>query len=147
MNPTLIVALISAILSGAMGFGAAWKWQGSNINEIKVEYANQKLADQQAAHTTKERNLEAVVTAQNHGTERVAVTKRGADSLRAAYDSLQSQSTAALHVASQSLEACTATVATFSLISNQCSERYSALATDAQGHVSDIQTLTEAWPK
>jgi hypothetical protein len=147
MNPTIVIALISAVISGAVGFGAAWKWQGSTINELKVEYANTKLADQQSAHTVKERNLEAVVTAQNHATARVAVIKRDADSARSALDGLRAQSAAALQSAAKSLDACTATAATYDQLLNSCGDRYQALGNLADRHVNDIQTLTEAWPK
>jgi len=141
--PSLIVAGFTAVA----GFGLAWQLQADNITQLKLEQTNERLAQQRAVHQVKERQLDAVVKAQNNAATRTAVLRRESNDSRTAAQRLLDQSADSLRAASTSLEACTATAATLSVISNQCTTRYSELGEKAQGHVSDIQTMIEAWPQ
>lgn len=44
-------------------------------------------------------------------------------------------------------DACAATADTLGILFGACSKRLVELADQADGHASDVQTLTEAWPK
>lgn len=147
MQLTLIIAAVSALLSFGAGWGIAWQLQTGNITTLKLEHASERINQQRAARTAIERTTSAVIKAQNSAAARAAVHRRDADAARAGLDGLRAQSADSLRTAAASLDACTATAATLSVISNQCAERYSELGAKAQGHVSDIQTLIESWPK
>jgi hypothetical protein len=143
MNITLIAAAVAA----AMGFGAAWQLQAGNISEIKLEHANERIAIQRAARTTIERTTGAVIAAQNAAASRAVVLRRDADAARTAADGLREQVDLTQRASAITIDACNRYAIAIGGLLNQCATRYRELGETAQGHVSDIRTLTEAWPK
>lgn len=147
MNLTLIAAAICAALAGVSGFGAAWRLQAANINEIKLEQANERIAVQRAARAAIERSMSAVSQAQAKAADRVV--RLAADNARAtsALDSLRTASASALRSAAGDLEACTRSLATHSVVLGQCSGRLVEVGKDADDWASHGITLQDAWPK
>ena len=147
MNPTLIIASVSAIASALAGFGLAWRLQTATINQMELDNANQRISLQRAARATIERQQTAVVTAQNAAAKRrraLNVVRRDGD---AALVGLRDATAAAMRAASESLDACNRVVSTHGTILAECSGTLQKVAGDADQCVSDIQTLTEAYPK
>lgn len=141
------LTIISSVIAFAMGFGAAWQVQGHFILKHELEAQSVRIAKDRAYRAQAERHIATVAATQARAAKRVADMAGVSDSNRTELQRMQSQSADSLRAAAGSLDACLASANALSVVSNQCSERYSTLARDAQGHVSDIQTLTEAWPK
>jgi hypothetical protein len=85
--------------------------------------------------------------AQNHAATRGAVLRRELDAVRGTASGLREQIDLTQRTAATSLDACTVAANATSELLVVCAERYTELAGKAEGHVSDIRTLTEAWPK
>lgn len=143
MNPLII----SVVIACATGFGAAWQIQAGRMDSFKLEQANVRIEKDRAYRAQAERHIATVATTQASAAKRVAAMAGVSDSNRTELQRLQSQSAESLRAAAGSLDACLASAHALSVVSNQCADRYSTLARDAQGHVSDIQTLQESWPK
>jgi hypothetical protein len=147
MNLTILISAISAAVAGAAGFGLAWNLQAHQITKLNLEHANERISIQRAARATIERTSNAVIKAQNDAAGRVAVIKRNADSLRVSVDGLRDDLDVTARAAATSIDACTVAARTTSELLAVCADRYSELAGKAEGHVSDIRTLVDAWPK
>jgi hypothetical protein len=143
MNFTIFISLASA----AAGFFLAWQLQAHDITKLKLEHTNERIAIQRAARATIERTATAVIQAQNNAASRVAVHRLAAADARGAVERLRDELDVATRAANTSFDACTVAAATTSGLLHQCAARYSELADKAQGHVSDVRTLMEAWPK
>ena len=147
MNLTIVSALISAAIAGAGGFGAAWKIQAANINEIRLDQANERIAIQRAARAAIERSMSAVSQAQAKAADRVV--RLAADNARAtsALDSLRTASASALRSAAGDLEACTRSLASHSVVLSQCGQELVRVSKDADDWASHAVSLQDAWPK
>ena len=147
MNLTLLSALISAAIAGAGGFGAAWKWQAANINEIRLDQANERISTQRAARATLERHMSSVSLAQAKAADRVV--RLAADNSRAAsaLDRLRDTSSAALRAAAGDLDACTTSLASHSVVLSQCGQELVRVSKDADDWASHAVSLQDAWPK
>ena len=141
------LAIISGVIAFAMGFGAAWQIQAGRMDSFKLEQKDERIQRDRAYRAQAERHIATVATTQASAAKRVAAMAGVSDSNRTELQRLQSQSAESLRAAAGSLDACLASANALSVVSNQCADSYSTLARDAQGHVSDLQTLTEAWPK
>jgi len=129
------------------GFGLAWRLQTATINQMELDNANQRISLQRAARATIERQQTAVVTAQNAAAKRrraINAVRRDGD---AALVGLRDATAAAMRAASESLDACNRVVATHGTILAECSGTLQKVAGDADQCISDIQTLTETYPK
>ena len=147
MNLTLITSLISAAAAGLAGFGLAWRLQTATINTMELAQANERISLQRAARAAIERQQSAVVVAQDAAAQRrrdLDAVRRSSDS---ALDGLRNATAGALRAASESIDACNRVVATHGTILSECSGTLQKVAGDADQCFSDIQTITEAWPK
>lgn len=147
MSPLVIAVFVSAALSGAGSFTVAWRHQAAKITQIQLDQNNERINLQRAARATIERTTSAVITAQNNAANRGVVIRRNVDGSRAELDGLRQSTEAAMRSASANLDACTVAAATAHQLLNQCGGEYQALAERADRHASDIETLTEAWPR
>ena len=143
MNFTLILSAITA----AAGFGLAWNLQAHQITKMELTHANERIATARASRAALERTTGAVIKAQNDAQARVAVIKRNADSLRANADGLRDDLDTTMRAAATSIDACNRYSAAVSRLFVESVEASRSLAQACDGHVSDIRTLTEAWPK
>jgi hypothetical protein len=142
MNPLLIASLIA----GFLGFSGAWTLQNYRMDSYKLEITNERIALQRAARAQSERQITQFNVAQTKANDRVAVTAAVAADNRTELERLRSANEAAMRTASTGLETCVAHATTQGKLLNQCAERYSGLATLADGHASDIQTLMDSTP-
>lgn len=145
MNITLLVSLISGVVAGLIGFGAAWNIQGRAIDSLKMEQKDERITLQRAARTDAERHLAQLAKAQAAAASRGIELERNAAASRGAVDRLRTQSAAALRNAQSSANACFATAAAYDIVLTSCAGRYRELGRKADGHVDDIKTLIESW--
>ena len=132
-------------------------WE-NRVLVAELATANSSIANYQAAiaeSNAKASQLSATLTqkvldAQNEAKKREVALRADVQSARNALDSLRhaadlSRAAYRLTGATPAASADAADAALDLLV--RCSQRYSDLAAKADAHVSDIQTLTEAWPK
>jgi hypothetical protein len=143
VNLTLIAVLVSA----ALAFGSAWQVQSWRYGAKETQRAEQIAIDQRAAFKAFERNQAAVITAQNNSARRAAGLRADADRARAGLDGLRDAAATSLRAAAVSLDACIAGATTASQLLNDSATAYQELAAAADGHVNDIVTLREGWPR
>ena len=141
------LTLISAVISAALGFGAAWQIQGHFLIKQELTHANERISLQRATRAALERNTTAVIQAQNAAAARVAVVKRESDAVRTAADSLRDTLDVTQRAAATSIDACNRHSATVSQLLVESATVNRELATACDGHISDLKTLMAAWPK
>lgn len=141
------IALITSAIAATAGFALAWNLQAHQITKMELTHANERISIQRAARATIERTSNAVIKAQNDAAGRVAVIKRNADSLRVSVDGLRDDLDVTARAAASTIDACNRHAATVSGLLIASATRYRELAQTCDGHVSDVKTLIQAWPK
>lgn len=143
-----------ALSYAALGLACAWGgWavQGwrmeAKLSDLKTEYAQAQAAAVEKAHAETIR-----LQGQKDAAERLA-RKRQSDLARdaaAAGDALVGLSHAAdsaLRAAQDSIGSCMATASALRSVFGECAAERVEVAREAAGHLSDKQTLTDAFPK
>jgi len=120
--------------------------QQVNVSQLQaaIAGANAHAAQESATLTQK------VLEAQNEAKKREIALRADVQHARDALDSLRHAADvrrAAYRLTGVPPSASTDAADTAIDLLLQCSERYTNLAAKADGHVSDIKTLTDAWPK
>jgi hypothetical protein len=128
-------------------FGAAWTIQDWRYGAKETERVQQELADQRLAATTAIRRSDAVIQAQGAAESRARGLRADAAGARDALVSLHDSAASALRAAESSQAACLERAATFSELLDTVARAGGELAEKAGRHASDVQTLTEAWPR
>ena len=143
MNPLLISALVSA----ALAFGAAWQLQSWRIDSLKLEQANERLAIEQSSHQALADAQAKVAAAQDAA--KAAADRLRADAARAdrAAVGLRDTLSRSVVAAHSDLNACTAQVTTISELFTASTELSGRIAKEAGEWVNQAVTLQEAWPK
>lgn len=141
------LTLISAAIAAALGFGTAWSIQSQRITKMELTYAETRIANQSAARKVLERVTLQVSTAQNDAVARGRVLRADAAAARNELDKLRRASDNAVRAATASLDACTGAVVTYSGLLDSCGRALTDLGAKADGHASDVRTLTDAWPR
>ena len=154
MNP-LLLRLIPFAVSALAGFAIAWGIQGLRLTSAEQDFTKYKQEQRQvyqdAVDAAKDKTaaLETKVKeAENAATEREKENKVLADAVVRTSASLRDATATTrrgLPVASR--DACIKTADTGLALLDKCQAEYGRLAAAADGHVSDIKTLTEAWPQ
>lgn len=147
INPLLIVALVSAMLAGSTAWGVAWKIQSGRMAQLEKEYAEKALDEAKELRLLENRRAAGLAEAQNAAARRDAGLRADAANARAGADSLRDTARALVAEARTGHEACVVRATALSSVLSKCSVSYQELADRADRHVSDIITLTEAWPK
>jgi hypothetical protein len=140
------LTLISAAIAAAIGFGAAWQIQGHFLLKQEMEAKDAIINQQRIARATSERYSAALSKAQTDAQSRRTVITAAVDSngagligLRHTADSVRSSA------ATDSTRDAYADAVTE--LFDQCSTTLVRVAGEADGHVSDKQTLMGAWPR
>ena len=119
------------------------KWDAARAVQVQAAFAAERLA------RSKEQSLMTqLAEAQNAATERE--TKLRADYAAAHAAALGLRDTLATRrerLPAASADACRQTSAAALDVLGECSATVERLATAADGHASDVKTLTDAWPK
>lgn len=143
MNITLIAAAISA----ALGFGAAWQIQGHFLIKQQLGQANERIQLQRTARATLERALTTQQTAQVNAAARGVSLRESAAAGRTELERLRQSTGAAVRAATATPATCPDTAIALGGLLDTVADAGAELADKAGRHVSDIQTLTEAWTK
>lgn len=147
MNLTAITAAISITVSGLAVWNIqSWRYQ-SQIATLKTEYATAQFNALEKAHAETLRLAEQAQQAQKDATVRIQRINAERNKLAASIDGLRSSSTEALLLSGYSHAACIDRATALKDVFDQCSGAYGGLAEKADKHTSDVQTLTESWPK
>ena len=147
MNLTLIKSAAAAALAiSLIGGGFAWglKWNASDIAQLKLEHANERIARDQANRAVAERRVAANRAAQLQAQVRAERTAVVVDGNLTELDRLHDITDRAVRDASASLEACAAHAAAQGGLLDYCAGRLVDVSAKADGHVSDIKTLMES---
>ena len=122
--------------------------RGIGRAEVQARWDAQKAADVQAAAAKKQEDDKRSMEANNAATLRDQQLQALASALTNTSSSLRdtiAAKRAGLGAASADANRATADAAL--AVFGDCKERYGALAAVADRHVSDVKTLTDAWPR
>ena len=140
------LTLISAAVAAAVGFGAAWQVQSGRMDSLKLEAANERINQQRVARQTSERYSAALAQAQNAAQARRTVIAAAVDANGAGLIGLRhTADTVRSSAATDSARDAYADAVTE--LFDQCGQALVRVAGEADGHVSDKQTLMGAWPR
>lgn len=151
MIPLPLIKLLAIVAVLLAAFTAGWTAQGwrrdsqERSNDQARYEAN--IESERLARKAETSNANRVILAQNASAARLAVVRGDAVAVRSELDRLRDDSERAVAAAQGSHASCLATAAALQVVSGQCAGRYSELAEKADGHVSDILTLTNSWPQ
>lgn len=143
MNPLLISALVSAALS----FGAAWQIQSWRIDSLKLENANEQLAREQSANQRLADAQAKVSQAQDAAKAATDRIRRDAAGANSADVGLRDTLAASVRAAHTDLQACAQQVDALSVVFAQCTDVARTMAAEADAWSVHSVTLQEAWPK
>jgi hypothetical protein len=143
MNPQIIVAAIIA----AGGFIAGWQIQSWRYDAKELERVESNLELERIASAERSRATNRVIQAQSAGAQRANAARLDAASARDAADRLRIALDNAAADAQLSVDACTKHTATLRAIFDASVAEYRRMGEAADGHASDVKTLTDAWPK
>ena len=161
--PTALLSLLKAywpqiaafVGAAALGFMAAWQWQGLRVESLTVEFGQYRNAVEQQAVEARQAALKQQAAwlqekedALNAAQERETKLKKDLAAAQSASRGLRDDLAALRErLSTDTGEACRRYVGTLSDVLAECSERYSAVAGIADQCVTDVQTLNEAWPQ
>ncbi len=144
---TLIAAAVSAALAGSIGFGAAWTLQGRSIDAMKLEAANDRIAQQRSTRQAIERATTHVREAQESASNRIATLNRELADVRVVADGLRNTSAAAVRASAESPEACSRVTHAYDLILAESRDAIQEMAGYADQCSIERQALSDGWPK
>lgn len=144
-NYLAIGAILMAVFGGYQI--GAWRYT-AKIESIKSEYAQQNASAVSAA-LVRYRQLEIEKQRAIDESAKIAKqNKAAADRLAADVERMRQQITASTGgLPSNTPPTVSSTISTIGVVLNECVERYSALAKNADGHALDAVTLERAWPR
>ena len=143
----ILIPLVSALVSSVLAFGGAWKIQSWRADAKEKARVEQILVEQRELRVLENRRNSAAASAQAAAVGRGIDLRRAADGSRVAIVGLHDAAAAALREADASHATCTQRAATLSGLLADSTKEYRDLGEKASRHVSDIQTLIDAWPK
>ena len=143
MNPLLISALVSAALS----FGAAWQIQSWRIDSLKLENANEQLAREQSANQRLADAQAKVTQAQDAAKAATDRIRRDAAGANSADVGLRDTLAASVRAAHTDLQACTRQVDALGELLTASTDLSRRLAAEADEWSVQAVTLQDAWPK
>lgn len=139
----LIAAVIAAL--------AAWAYQdnryAADLAEMRLDKANAVIETSSRAAVTARAVADKYQGAINHAINEISVLRSNAARAHNESAGLRTQlADATLRLSGASASACTEYASTANELLDQCSQRYSSLAQEADGHVTDARTCIAAWP-
>ncbi len=158
MIPGLYTYAATAVVAGALAFGAGWQVQSwryeKQIASLHAQRAKDSADARQQALEAAElsRRAQKAINDKyqgvlNEARQRETVLRSNADAARRNADSLRAQlSEAARRIADTPPAAVAEYAATVGGLFADCSQEYQGMATKAAGHAADVRTHREAWP-
>ena len=140
------LTLITAAVAAALGFGAAWQWQGRAIDQLNLDSANERIAIQRQSRQALEGHLSRVSEAQAAAAKRSAALAADLDRSRSELTRLRNTSSATVRVVTADPAACPAVTSAYDVVFSQCAGRLVEVAADADRCYSEHKALTDGWP-
>jgi hypothetical protein len=148
------LTLIAAAIAGSLGFGGAWYLQDLRQDSHENNRLTAQAASQRELYVLGQKRSTDVIVAQNARLPREARIRADAADLRDVAGGLRSDRASAFAAVGAVAPTCTepasASGALLRLYEDFAGESEAALiglSEAADRHVSDIQALTQAWPK
>lgn len=152
MIPGLYTYAATAIVAGALAFGAGWQTQewryGKQIAGIQAQHAtalasaNQKaLDDTIKMQRTKDDAIKAAQDRAKREAANAVAARSERDGLRAQLESVTVQ------LSSASCPSIRQYATTLTGLFDQCAGAFEGMAGKAQGHAADARLMLESWPK
>jgi hypothetical protein len=141
------VNLYAIIVVALVAFGSGWTANGWRMDSMEKDRAKQELAQVRLAAATTIRRADNVIQAQNNASLRESRLRSDVAATRSELERVQSAADATATSAGTSHAACIAGASALRDVFKSCTGAVESLAGKADRHVSDIQTLTEGWPK
>lgn len=143
----LITSLLSALAAAVIAWQAqAWR-MATHISALRAEYADVVRRAEEEARSAEQAINTKYQGAINAATTRESVLRRHATAARSESDRLREQlASANVRIASAAATAVAEYAAATNELFADCSRSYQKLAGQADGHATDVRTLTEAWP-
>ena len=147
LNLTLITHLLAAGVTAA----AVWVFQDARMDaavaEVRLEQSNERLRAVAAARADERAITKTYVEALNAARTREALLRTEIDHLRHVSDGLRDQNADAAHRLAAAPPAAVLEYATaLGAVFEDCRAAYGDLAEEADGHVSFIRLMQQAWP-
>lgn len=148
-------ALLGAVITASAAWGIqGWRMAGqthkaqAELAKYKTDAAEQRTRAAASALNTYARMEEAKDAAIQAATARAAKNQADAAGLRRQLDGMHRDlATVPDRIAAASRAAIDEYAATATVVFEQCTARYAAMAAAADGHANDAQALSEAWPR
>ena len=142
----VIPAWVPIVTAAVVAASATWTIQGWRMDSMEAEYIKAK-ADALTEARMKEQDWNTKIQeSYKKGQERETAIRTKASNARAAADKLRIE-LQRIQMSSSSGSTSDKRTSTLTDILGDCSTKYRDLAEKADRHVSDKQTLIEAWPK
>jgi len=160
MNPLNLIPTPYRLLAGAMAvvltllaiFALGWSHGAGDVqarwDKAKAVQMNAAIAAEREARA-KERSMnQKFQEAENAATEREKKLRADYAAAHAAARGLRDTVAAVRgELPAATADACRSTADAALAVLGECSDRYREVAEAADGHASDVRTLTEAWPQ
>lgn len=138
------ITLLSTAIAAAIGFGAAWRIQGSTITEMRLQDATRIATESHEAFKRLEKDATQVVVAQNNKVVRDAGLRADAGAATAAGNGLRLASSDAMRAAQASAATCLASVAKYDELLSAVVAAGGRMASEADGWESDAVMLNDS---
>lgn len=148
-----------AVAAIAVAFGAGsgiqgWRL-GAKVEQVKTELANERTANAEARTRAGAAALHAYTTMETQKDAAIQSAQARAAALQTDITGLTNDrerlritlSGVPARIAAASRAAVDEYAAAATVVFEQCTARYSALAGKADGHANDVQMMLDAWPK
>ena len=144
--------IYAALVAAAIAFGAAWKTQdwryGDRINSIEATYAKAAKEAEKAARAKEQETATKLAKALDEANQRAQKNAALAHELDGDVIRVREQLAAARSGLPQaSCETARNYAAALSDVYGSCIQEYRSLAEKADGAISDLKTLEQAWPE
>lgn len=151
ISPTMIRILIVTAMAFAL-FGAGWKAGAGSVqakwDKERVVLMQSAADAEKSARETEVRMSKKIQEAQNAATEREKTLRAERDTALAATRSLRNTIAARRDdLPGNTADACRSTADAALSVLGECADKYQRMAETADGHISDVRMMQEAWPK
>lgn len=142
----------AALVALALGFGGGWQTQDwrftAQVSKLEKKHAEATAQAVTEALDETVRHQKAKDAALRNAQARAKRDAADAADARLVADGLRSDlDTQRMHMLDAARSALLEYASAANLVFGECSRRLEEMGRAAQGHSSDVRTLTEAWPK
>jgi len=130
-----------------LGVGAGLHWRESEIKQLELNHANERIAIQRQSRAASERHQAAVSKAQSDAQLRAVALRDAADRAAGELDRVRESIAIAMRAARSDHATCIARADACGVVLDQCAGLATDIAAKADRHASDAKALMDAWPR